>query len=174
MRNLESLVSEFSAFEASNPLDVIYGVLALASDTRSSANKRALGSEIAMPPNADGKLSNAKKASNPESSAPTITLSPSTRKRKGSQIKTSSRKRQPFKGKSPTPMGNSPNPGKAELLSFTGEEIRLVKLFMNKIRSRIAQKLFKVDYDKTFFEVCKDFLIFVIRKSKNLDILCRP
>ncbi len=33
---------------------------------------------------------------------------------------------------------------------------------------------FPVDYEKTFFQVCKDFLKFAIKRSDSLDIICRP
>jgi hypothetical protein len=45
---------------------------------------------------------------------------------------------------------------------------------MGRLRQRIAEKEYDVNYKKTFYEVCKDFLTFVIRKSGTLDILCRP
>lgn len=31
-----------------------------------------------------------------------------------------------------------------------------------------------MDYDKSFFEVCKDFLEFTIESSQSLDMICRP
>ena len=39
---------------------------------------------------------------------------------------------------------------------------------------RTVQEQFPVDYDKTFFQVCKDFLKFTIKHSESLDIICRP
>jgi hypothetical protein len=41
----------------------------------------------------------------------------------------------------------------------------------------IGSQVYLVDYKKPFFEVCKDFVIFAIRKSEGttaLDIICRP
>ena len=35
-------------------------------------------------------------------------------------------------------------------------------------------KQYPVDYDKSFFEVCKDFLKFTIESSQSLDMICRP
>jgi hypothetical protein len=39
---------------------------------------------------------------------------------------------------------------------------------------KTLQDTFPVDYEKTFFQVCKDFLNFTIRRSESLDIICRP
>ena len=39
---------------------------------------------------------------------------------------------------------------------------------------RVKEEVYPVDYNKTFFEVCKDFLSFTIRNSKSLDMICRP
>lgn len=35
-------------------------------------------------------------------------------------------------------------------------------------------KIFKVNYELPFFEVCKYFLEFAISSSRSLDLLCRP
>lgn len=37
-----------------------------------------------------------------------------------------------------------------------------------------VEKPYPVDYDKSFFEVCKDFLDFTIESSQSLDMICRP
>jgi hypothetical protein len=37
-----------------------------------------------------------------------------------------------------------------------------------------VEKPYPVDYDKSFFEVCKDFLEFTIESSQSLDMICRP
>jgi hypothetical protein len=37
-----------------------------------------------------------------------------------------------------------------------------------------VDRTYPVDYDKTFFEVCKDFLEFTIESSQSLDMICRP
>jgi hypothetical protein len=39
---------------------------------------------------------------------------------------------------------------------------------------RVKDEAYPVDYNKTFFEACKDFLSFTIQKSKSLDMVCRP
>lgn len=39
---------------------------------------------------------------------------------------------------------------------------------------RSQSKTFHVDYSKSWFDVCKDFVSFAITQSCSLDILCRP
>ena len=41
-------------------------------------------------------------------------------------------------------------------------------------RFKRSVEAFPVDYKKSFFEVCKDFLRFTIKHSESLDIICRP
>jgi hypothetical protein len=43
-----------------------------------------------------------------------------------------------------------------------------------KVLRRVKDEAYPVDYNKTFFDVCKDFLSFTIRNSKSLDMICRP
>ncbi|KAK5115392.1 hypothetical protein LTR85_009852 [Meristemomyces frigidus] len=38
----------------------------------------------------------------------------------------------------------------------------------------INQRRIVVDYNKTVFEVCRDFLQFTVHRSRSLDMLCRP
>lgn len=188
MRDLETLVSELSAFEASNPRDVIYGVLALARDTKSTAPKRIIGKEIAMPPNANPDPPMVPERGDVPTPAPSMSppVSPLGGKKRKHLEESLAAKRQRMNGidvanvaELPTDPGRSPSPAlknhqPTQPLTFDNEQKRLVKLFMNKLRNRIADRTYNVDYDKSFFQVCKYFLIFVTRKSKSLDILCRP
>ena len=43
-----------------------------------------------------------------------------------------------------------------------------------KVIRKAKDDAYPVDYKKTFFEVCKDFLSFTFRNSKSLDMICRP
>jgi hypothetical protein len=43
-----------------------------------------------------------------------------------------------------------------------------------KVLRRVKDEAYPVDYNKTFFEACKDFLSFTIRNSRSLDMICRP
>ena len=39
---------------------------------------------------------------------------------------------------------------------------------------RLAARRIVVDYEKSVFEVCRDFLKFVFRSSSSLDMICKP
>ena len=51
---------------------------------------------------------------------------------------------------------------------------RLAKSVTRKFEKRVDESRFTIDYDRPFFNVCKDFLTFTIHGSKSLDIICRP
>ncbi|OCK93362.1 uncharacterized protein K441DRAFT_723434 [Cenococcum geophilum 1.58] len=60
--------------------------------------------------------------------------------------------------------------------SLSGRE-RLARAMVNKLRGGLQperHRVFNVDYDQPFFNVCKQFLDFTLPKTKDLDILCRP
>lgn len=58
---------------------------------------------------------------------------------------------------------------------LTGENTRLALRVAHVMRENRATKLFPIDYENdTFFDVSREFMSFVIRHSKSLDILCRP
>jgi hypothetical protein len=48
------------------------------------------------------------------------------------------------------------------------------RLTANKVLKAMQVKKYPVDYKKTVYEVCKDFVEFTTRTSKYLDIICRP
>ena len=61
--------------------------------------------------------------------------------------------------------------------SLSGRRERLARATVNKLRGRLQperHRVFNVDYDQPFFNVCKQFLDFTLPKTKDLDILCRP
>lgn len=51
---------------------------------------------------------------------------------------------------------------------------KLKRMVTKKLQKHVEEKRFVIDYDRDFFEVCKDFLTFTINSSKSLDIICRP
>lgn len=55
-------------------------------------------------------------------------------------------------------------------LNETRSKQAIAKTFM----TRLKYKRFIIDYEKTLFEVCYDFLRFCVERSGRLDILCRP
>jgi hypothetical protein len=56
---------------------------------------------------------------------------------------------------------------------FSDQEKKTVQNVMSVWR-RHVDRTYPVDYDKTFFDVCKDFLEFTIESSQSLDMICRP
>lgn len=63
---------------------------------------------------------------------------------------------------------------KQEPLPLTSKEQNLAKFVTKKMEKLADEKKFTIDYDKPFFEVCKEFLDFTVHHSKSLDIICRP
>ena len=51
--------------------------------------------------------------------------------------------------------------------------LRAVRKFRSAGRKE-EKRIFDVDYDQPFIDVCKQFLAFVIPRSGSLDIICRP
>ena len=62
-----------------------------------------------------------------------------------------------------------------KLLQRLSRENLLKKDVIQTLRHRVIEKTFHVDYsNKSFFDVCKEFITLTIRSSKSLDMLCRP
>lgn len=61
--------------------------------------------------------------------------------------------------------------------SLSGRQKQLAQAAVNKFQGRLQperHRVFNIDYDQPFFNVCKQFLDFTLPKTKDLDILCRP
>ena len=50
----------------------------------------------------------------------------------------------------------------------------LATRFVNKATELAMEKVYYVDYDKDFMDVCKEFLFYIIDMGKSFDIICRP
>lgn len=50
----------------------------------------------------------------------------------------------------------------------------ILRLVTQRLREKIDERTFVIDYDKDFLDLCKDFLTFTIKDGGSLDILCRP
>lgn len=61
----------------------------------------------------------------------------------------------------------------SESTPFSDTNKRKLQNVMSVWRKQV-EKPYPVDYDKSFFEVCKDFLKFTIENSQSLDMICRP
>jgi hypothetical protein len=57
---------------------------------------------------------------------------------------------------------------------YTARQLKALTTTVNLLRTRVEQKTYQVDYKKSFFEVCKDFLYWTMTRSESLDIICRP
>jgi hypothetical protein len=215
--NLEDLVSQLYTFEAKEPHDMIYAVLALAGDThhRTSAGNN-LRSEISTPvANSDqmrarlfressGLDNQAGNKTDPHTmngrqQSPQANLSMEKKKRK--VIERSSPKNTNIKRKSTELYNSGERHSKRTKRSDTTSDLikdtadgseNQVDLDMNASDGSVVTKVlheairrfrnrhikFKVDYNQSFFEVCKQFLGFTFSKPgnnfNNLDILCRP
>lgn len=113
--SLEALISNLSAFQASRPHDIIYAVLNLAKNMRTSA----------------------------------ATSSKETLVETQSHVTT--------------------EPSIQAL-----HEQKLKKLATKKFKQVVEENRFVIDYEKPFFDVCKEFLRFTIKGDGFLDIICRP
>ncbi len=74
---------------------------------------------------------------------------------------------------SATPILNG-EPKAQAIIKHTDREKGLAKLVNKKWRSRVDENTFLIDYDRPFFDVCKDFLTFTVKMEGSLDIICRP
>ena len=48
------------------------------------------------------------------------------------------------------------------------------RIMLERVLESIRAKRITVDYKKSVFEVCRDFLAFTINRSHSLDMICRP
>ena len=56
----------------------------------------------------------------------------------------------------------------------TVREQKLKKLATRRFKQAVEENRFMIDYEKPFFDVCKEFLRFTIKSDGFLDIICRP
>ncbi|CAF9918515.1 hypothetical protein IMSHALPRED_004328 [Imshaugia aleurites] len=56
----------------------------------------------------------------------------------------------------------------------TLREQKLTKLATRRFKQAVEENRFIIDYQKPFFDVCKEFLRFTIKSDGFLDIICRP
>ena len=54
------------------------------------------------------------------------------------------------------------------------KESIIVNALANKFVQRVTEKVYHVDYEKDFVDVCKEFLSYTVDAGKSLDIICRP
>ena len=136
--SLSELVSLLSSFEAKEPHDMIYAVLALAKDLETRVRFEQSGMPYPQP------------GFSPPTSANSSTNDASGHANGQSNMN-----------------GTTPDRQKIERSTLTKWQ---------QHRADQKPKVFQVDYQQPFFEVCKQFLEFTISSTEvhNLDILCRP
>ncbi|KAF7511266.1 hypothetical protein GJ744_004831 [Endocarpon pusillum] len=182
--SLEALMSSLSVFEAESPHDVVYAILWLANDAIPST-ERAIGSSLSeygvirspTPGSPTPYPESSTQASSPRSERRTLqaphdsavqsadttghseTHWPIDHTNQYLQAKTLSVPNDGQKGHKRTSSVRSD-------LSLPPPKIRLQMM-------PVARKI-TVDYSKSVYEVCKDFLAFVMAQSESLDIICRP
>jgi Heterokaryon incompatibility protein (HET) len=146
--SLETIMSSLSAFEASDPRDILYAVVRLANDAHPSAMQRRVASlvedENIMTP-----------AATPAKSFYEGVL--------GSNL------RNVTMGQPSSNGGSSASPNTLQV-----PKAAIVRRAAAAFLKPLQDKLITVDYNKSVFEVCKDFVAFSIGRSRSLDIICRP
>lgn len=183
--SLEALMSSLSVFEASNPHDIVYAILWLANDAAPSTEE-ARGSSLnehgvthTPQPGSPASDDYSRRASFPfpELRTGRVTNEPAVYNAEGIHASETSL---------PADMMNEharlepailqdrlavPNgvQGRKRAASDMSQAPTIRLPGQGAVGGRIV-----VDYSKTVYEVCKDFLGFVIWQSKSLDIICRP
>lgn len=171
LQSLESLITTLTPFEATNPRDLIYAVLAISKDTTSITEEQAEEDDVG------GK----KRDATPN----TRILAPSAGASTANWAKHAI-------GKGATHTGPSSNVNTAGLVDDlqaegpevangtpTGSEREVTQEEAVKVK-RLLQRYWRpqenyiVNYNKSFFEVCQYFVNFTIKRSESLDIICRP
>ena len=61
-----------------------------------------------------------------------------------------------------------------EPTDHTSHEQKLKKLATRRFKQAVEENRFVINYEKPFFDVCKEFLRFTIKSDRFLDIICRP
>jgi Heterokaryon incompatibility protein (HET) len=188
--SLEALMSSLSVFEASNPHDVVYAILWLANDATPSTEE-ARGSSLNEPwvihtPNP---ASPSVEVESPTQVSFPLPPFPELRTHRVQNESTNnidadgdSEPRLPVDvaNEHTRPRGHSlqdllsvPTDGPkghkraASDLSQPPSKIRIL------VKRAVDRKI-TVNYSKTVYEVCKDFLGFAMAQSESLDIICRP
>ncbi|KAF7541033.1 hypothetical protein G7054_g954 [Neopestalotiopsis clavispora] len=179
--SLEGLVTSMTAFQSTNPHDIIYAVLWLAHDAQPDADGSAAMSEeqLLQTPKDSPQLDAA--LSDEDFSDPGLDVGP----REPKQINF----RTPFpRARSPDRLGKPPTrPRSVERVgswlrpplpglptSFTGRSASDRSLRRAENHFEDYPDAINVDYNKPVTEVFTDFLEFAIRRSKTIDIICYP
>jgi hypothetical protein len=144
--SLETIMSSLSAFEASDPRDILYAVIRLANDAHPSAMQKRVASLVEDP------------------NVMTPTVSPVKTFHGGNLVS----------DPQSAPVGPGPNDDSQSSNANTLQIPLFVRRAAAALLKPLQDKIITVDYQKSIFEVCKDFVAFVTGRSRSLDIICRP
>jgi hypothetical protein len=140
--SLETIMSSLSAFEASDPRDILYAVVRLANDAHPSAMQKRVASLVEDP------------------NVMTPTASPVKNFHDGFPVS--------------EPRSATPGQASSGVNTNTLQVPLVVRRAAAALLKPLQDKIITVDYNKSVFEVCQDFVAFVTGRSRSLDIICRP
>ena len=180
---LEALMSTLTCFEASRPHDIVYAILSLAHDAIPDSNQSAKQHEAVQhtpKPSPQNSLKKTITGPNLETSGSGSWVSEETVTTPfdmtGSMIfdlnSLEPIMRRPSNTQQPPDSlaGNFLKPpGRSRALSVSRQR----KLEAEK-DVRKPFKYIRVNYEKTIFEVCREFLEFAVTTSRSLDMICWP
>jgi hypothetical protein len=179
-------MSTLTMFEASTPHDTVYAILWLAHDaTPGSSRPAALYTENAHTPRGSPTEGSLPGPSSTDtipsimmggriSDSPSVETFPSAlpadnqpQRRTAPLAPEQGNQRSGSKSSGFLKPGEPGHPGRVKANSLTS--LRRAERDFRQEPDRI-----QVDYDKSVYDVCKDFLEFAVMRSKSLDIICRP
>jgi Heterokaryon incompatibility protein (HET) len=178
--SLEALMSSLSAFSASDPRDTVYAIAQLANDARPASDKskaffllepevdhtRVSSPAIKTTSPTQGAIGFGDNA--PAKSTVTSVLMPNSKRRKFTKdLHDGGPKSEPLSDKILL-VPDIVSQGHESSMSVAG--LRAAA----KWSKPVIEKRIVVDYEKSVYDVCKDFISFTITRSKSLDIICRP
>ncbi|KAI9665104.1 MAG: hypothetical protein M1821_006552 [Bathelium mastoideum] len=219
--SLEALMSSLTAFEASDPHDVVYAVLWLAKDARplavtekKSPEPSADETESSMPidfkpaspeeqvsqqtiskvshtGHDDAPRRKSESLSHPQKSSEQMeaivkdTEDIGTRKRdmrkqllrevaKLKMADSESNRNWNHPEQAKTPQTPTMEVNRTRSLSLKDKELLRKTQVVSRLMRLSKHNRIVVDYKRSIFDVCKEFLKFAIDRSRSLDILCRP
>jgi hypothetical protein len=183
---LSDLVTELSSFESGDAHDMIYAVLSLAKDThhRTEARDPSKGnytSSFNSSPSAGTSRGHKRKhdaaLATPSDDHTTAHGDAPPDETRAKRCRTDTSKHGGVPGETPAQESTTTKPTDYNIRDATLAKVAVNAFRKNASDAKKEHKVFQVDYNQPFFQVCKQFLDFCLRYptgNNNLDILCRP